>query len=263
MAKRVVDMSFWTDDKVVDLFSPEDKYFFLYLLTNPHSTQLGIYPLNKKVAAFELGYSVEAVAVLLDRFQNKYQIIRYSEETGEVAILHYLRHSIVKGGKPVEDLLLREINNVKNKDLLRYVSESISEDDNLNDTVRTVLSNLHIYNSLEDKKENVNGNDNVNAVSYHDSYHDSYHESSKVPKRFVPPTVEEVRVYCSEKNYTGVDPEYFVDYYQMRGWVLTNGKKMVDWKAAVRNWVRMDRDRKRKNAPPEKDDFGDFLHGGN
>ena len=92
--KRVVNTEFWIDDKVVDLFSPEDKYFMLYLLTNPHTTQLGIYKLNAKVAAFELGYSVEAVKTLLERFENKYGLIRYSNETQEVAVKNYLKHSL-------------------------------------------------------------------------------------------------------------------------------------------------------------------------
>ena len=53
--------------------------------------------------------------------------------------------------------------------------------------------------------------------------------------RFTPPTVEEVKAYCNEKGYTGVDPERFVDYYTSNGWRV--GKNpMKDWKAAVRNW---------------------------
>ena len=68
--KRVIGTDFWLDEKVVDMFSPEDKLFYLYLLSNPHTTQLGIYPVAKKVMAFELGYSLESVKVLLDRFEN-------------------------------------------------------------------------------------------------------------------------------------------------------------------------------------------------
>ena len=81
MIKRIVSTSFWTDGKVVDEFSPEDKYFMLYLLTNPHTTQLGIYEFNLRVAAFELGYSLESVSVMLDRFENKYGIIKRSTKT--------------------------------------------------------------------------------------------------------------------------------------------------------------------------------------
>ena len=38
--KRVINTDFWLDDKVLDLFSPEDKLFFLYLMTNPHSKDI-------------------------------------------------------------------------------------------------------------------------------------------------------------------------------------------------------------------------------
>ena len=61
---RVVSTSFWEDETIVNDFSPEDKYFYLYLITNPHTSQLGIYKLVPKTAAFELGYSKEAVMVL-------------------------------------------------------------------------------------------------------------------------------------------------------------------------------------------------------
>jgi hypothetical protein len=42
MIKRIVSTGFWTDDKVLDM-TPDEKLFMLYLITNPHSTQLGIY----------------------------------------------------------------------------------------------------------------------------------------------------------------------------------------------------------------------------
>jgi len=62
------------------------------------------------------------------------------------------------------------------------------------------------------------------------------------PKRFIPPTVEEVRAYC-EQRHNNVDPQYFVDYQESRGWMV--GKtKMKDWKAAVRTFERNDNSRK-------------------
>jgi len=54
-------------------------------------------------------------------------------------------------------------------------------------------------------------------------------------RAFKPPTFEEVKTYCDERN-NGISPQHFLDYYQARGWVLSNGKKMVDWKAAIRTW---------------------------
>lgn len=55
------------------------------------------------------------------------------------------------------------------------------------------------------------------------------------PKRFTPPTVEEVAAYCKERN-NGIDPAHFVDYYETRNWVLSNGRKCADWRACVRTW---------------------------
>lgn len=34
---RNVSTSFWEDNKVVDDFTPEDKYIYLYCMTNPHT----------------------------------------------------------------------------------------------------------------------------------------------------------------------------------------------------------------------------------
>lgn len=67
--KRVVDIGFWLDDKILEDYTPEDKYFYLYLMTNPHTTQLGIYPISPKIMACELGYSPEAVKSLIDRLK--------------------------------------------------------------------------------------------------------------------------------------------------------------------------------------------------
>ena len=168
--KRIVDTSFWTDGKV-DEFTPEDKYFMLYLLTNPFTTQLGIYEISIKQAAFQLGYSMDAVKALIDRFENKYGILIYSPKTDEIAIKNFLRHSIVKGGKPVEDCIKKEMLKVKNKKLIAKVFNHISDKDDLNVTVSKIITQYKNENDIDN--DNGNDNDNDNDVSYHDSYHDS------------------------------------------------------------------------------------------
>jgi len=68
----------------------------------------------------------------------------------------------------------------------------------------------------------------------------------KVNKRFVPPTVDEVRAYCQERN-NKVDPERFVDFYESKGWMIGKNK-MKDWKSAVRTWEKKDnQEQKPKN----------------
>ena len=73
--------------------------------------------------------------------------------------------------------------------------------------------------------------------------------AKKAAPAFHPPTVEEVKAYCLERN-NKVDAVRFVDYYTANGWKV--GKNpMKDWRAAVRTWERDDRpsgiDRARKN----------------
>lgn len=157
--KRVVDTSFWSDDKVLNLFSPEDKYFMLFLLTNEYSTQLGIYHLPVKKAALDLGYSIESVEVLIDRFQNKYRIILRSKDSGEIAIKNYLVHSVVKGGKPVLDCLMKEEEQVIDKSLLGYIYHNLVNKDIKNTTVIEYIEHLSIY-----KDKYINDNDNERIV---------------------------------------------------------------------------------------------------
>ena len=57
-----------------------------------------------------------------------------------------------------------------------------------------------------------------------------------VCSRFAPPTTEEVKAYCEERG-NKVDPQKFVDFYTMKGWMVGKNK-MKDWKAAVRTWER-------------------------
>lgn len=65
-------------------------------------------------------------------------------------------------------------------------------------------------------------------------------------KRFIRPTVEEVRAYCSERG-NGVSPEAFCDFYESKGWFV--GKNLMkDWRAAVRTWEKRDGRGERKIA---------------
>jgi hypothetical protein len=62
---------------------------------------------------------------------------------------------------------------------------------------------------------------------------------------FVPPTLEEVRAYVTERQST-VDPQRFVDHYTAKGWRV--GKTpMTNWKAALRSWETNGVDDRRHN----------------
>jgi len=66
-------------------------------------------------------------------------------------------------------------------------------------------------------------------------------------KKFIKPSVEEVRAYCQERN-NGVNPEAFIDFYESKGWKVGN-QPMKDWKAAIRTWEKRDPKPLNKSSP--------------
>lgn len=90
---RQVMLSFWTDSFIRDNFSAEDKYFYLYLLTNTHTSLCGCYEVSEKMIGEEMGVSKETAAALIDRFRSKYNLIRYNRFTKEVLILKWSKYN--------------------------------------------------------------------------------------------------------------------------------------------------------------------------
>jgi len=169
--RRVVNTDFWKDDIVAEQYSAEDRYFMLYLLTNPNTKQCGIYHLPIRTMSFELGYTQDATKSIVDRFEKKYKNIIYSKETNEIAILNFLKHSIIKGGKPVEDCIRKELGQVKNKcliaevykHLLKFMDEQIEYKLKANGTSMYVgIKNVFNEFIKEDDIKNDNDNDNDN-----------------------------------------------------------------------------------------------------
>ncbi|OES45261.1 DnaD domain-containing protein [Domibacillus iocasae] len=154
MAKfRMVHTAFWDDPKVNEEMTPEDRYFFLYLLTNGNTTQIGIYQITKKQMAFDMGYSIESINSLLQRFTDHHKIIKYSEKTREIAILNWGRFNFNKGGKPVMDCVRAELKMVKDPELIPFVAERIEKPE-IKKIYDTYYDSLHDTSTSREKNEN-------------------------------------------------------------------------------------------------------------
>lgn len=92
----------------------------------------------------------------------------------------------------------------------------------------------------EEDKDNKNKKDNMGDPA------DAPERKRSTRKPFNPPTVEEVRAYCVERE-NSIDPEAFVDFYASKGWMIGKNK-MKDWKAAVRTWEQGDKRKGVKNS---------------
>lgn len=77
-------------------------------------------------------------------------------------------------------------------------------------------------------------------------------EIEKKPKRFVPPTLEEVKAYVRERN-SGVDPVKFWEYYSAGGWKDSKGNPVKNWKQKLLTWEKKDGAKEGRNAPVSAD----------
>ncbi|WP_458413801.1 DnaD domain-containing protein [Schinkia sp. CFF1] len=153
MAKyRMVRTDFWKNPIVLEEMTPEDKYFYLYLLTNPHTTQIGIYRITKKQIAFDLGYSIESVQSLMERFEKHHRLIRYNPETRELAIKNWGKENLQKGGKPVMDCILSELKEVEDCTLIQNVSESIHKKE-IRSLYEDFCTQEDMFFAMEDKDQ--------------------------------------------------------------------------------------------------------------
>lgn len=82
---KKVNTGFWKDPVVREM-AWDEKYFYLYLLTNPQATQDGIYEISLEQLAEKSRLSIETVQALIRRFTEDYKLITYNPETCEILV---------------------------------------------------------------------------------------------------------------------------------------------------------------------------------
>lgn len=122
---RQLHVSYWQDSFVLDL-TPEEKYFYVYLLTNSKTKQCGCYEISKKVIELETGYNRETVEKLIKRFI-EYRKIAYNEATKEILIINWLNYNSYKSPK-VMQCILKEIELIKCAEFRKKTMDRLSID---------------------------------------------------------------------------------------------------------------------------------------
>lgn len=127
---RNISMNFWQDSKVVDDFTPEDRYIYLYCMTNPHTNLCGCYEVSIKQIAGETGYNNDSVERLLKRLDREHNVIRYDAQTKELLILNWFRYNWT-GSDKINKPLLADIRKVKCDRFREYLAQRYNERDNV------------------------------------------------------------------------------------------------------------------------------------
>ena len=228
MQYRPVRTNFWVDSKVSSKFTPEDKYFYLFLFTCPFGNLVGAFEFSLPIAAMYLGYDQETVKRLLKRFEEIHKVIYLDENTSEIIIFNYHKYNWNPSNKFLKGIETRalELKSEKIKKMLfdiiktnypkyefsipyAYPIGGVSDNTNTNtntNTKKVVVSNYQKRNGIENENEN-----NLNNFSF-----------STFKTIF-------------EANKFTFDLEKFYNYYLAKDFML--GKdKMSDIEAVMKVW---------------------------
>ena len=224
MAKyRSIQTSFWSDSKIIDDFTPEDRYFYLYLLTNEKSNQLGCYELSIKQMCRDTGYNEETITKLLHRFENNLKVIYYDLTTKEILLKNWYKYNWLDSDK-TRVCIEKEFNLIKSSVLIDLICPLYAP-----------------YIPLGSKKKNKNNKKNNKNKK---------NSESEISQNcdFVAPTLADILIYSSE---LGIDNkeycERFYNHYEAIGWVNGSGQEIKNWKLVFNNWLKKDKIKKEED----------------
>jgi len=142
-------------------------------------------------------------------------------ESGVIVIKHWRMHNYIRADRYKETAYIDEKSQLSIKENGSYTL-------NGNHLATTCLPDgNHLDTQVSIGKDSIGKDSNSTGTAV-----------PKQPKRFKPPSVDEVRAYCRERK-NRVDAEKFVDYYTSNGWKVGKNS-MKDWKASVRTWEKND-----------------------
>lgn len=213
MPNRIIKESICTNEQI-DQLTPFEETFFYRLIVN----------------ADDYGRMDGRIAVLRSRLfplktirDDQIEKALHSLATVEL-VYRYNVH-----GKPFVSLLGWERNQSIRAKKSRFPAPEDADDNEHAQEYECTCMQMNADVPVIQSNQNTNPNQNPNT------------KGNARATRFSPPTVDDVRAYCSENRYT-IDAQRFVDYYASNGWMVGKNR-MKDWKATVRTWAS------RENSP--------------
>lgn len=125
MAKRMIDTELWNNEEIIENFTAEDKYFWLYLLTSPHNNICGVFKNSPNLIARDMGLHKDTVVNLLYRFEKIHNLIYADKETNEVLILNWYKFNWTKSPK-ILTMIEKEISSVKSQEIINALEKRVS-----------------------------------------------------------------------------------------------------------------------------------------
>ena len=221
-----IQKSFWTDSKVDDDFTPEQKFLYLYLLTNPHTNMAGCYEISTKQMSRETGLPIGVIEDNLSELQNRLHVIYYDISTKELLLINWWKYNWGSSPK-VRTCVSSDIKLIKNKNFKKYLEK---------------INNGEISSSALLDRVSIQYQNSIDT-SCSDSVSDSVSDSAgKYPVK------EEFMTLCREQSIADKFAESFFERYSANGWTTDNGEAVKNW----RNLLLAAWRKQKKQTEPEK-----------
>ncbi|WP_100612949.1 transcriptional regulator [Confluentibacter lentus] len=174
----------------------------------------------------------------------------YNPYSGSEVIIHDLsdRKAVFKNQTSSIIDQTQPINNQANSNDTEQVNEpniynnTKTSKNNKNISIDT---NVKIFNNDEflntAQKEMPLAFANTNEKKIKDNWQKKS-SAKKKEKNIIPivienPSLEQVKEYFKQEEYSEFEAERFYNYYTSNGWLIGGKTKMIDWNAAARNWM--------------------------
>jgi hypothetical protein len=223
-------------------------------LDMPLSTQCLYFHLNMRADDDGFVSNPKRIKNLIGASDDDLKLLRakrfiLSFEDGVIVIKHWRMHNTIQRDRYTTTAFQEELSMLKVKENKAY---SLTEGENIaleTKCFQNVSTDIDIDLGLDSDTDLEEDKDLGKKKKGTKVPKEKPSDVDVITKNTVPPPVDVVEQYCRERN-NGINAEHFCDYYTARGWKLSNGKKMVDWQAAVRTWEG--NDKKRQTEQPKK-----------
>ena len=221
--------------------------------------------LDTKFELIEAEFGVSGFAIVVKLYQQIYGGFGYyCEWTNEVALL--FSRSVGLGGNVVSEILEASIKRgIFNKDMFdkygiltsegiqkRYF-EAVAKRKFVN--VKNEYLLIKVAQNSEKEVENpINSDYNPENSVHNTQIKGNKSKVNKIKLEYsrtaAPPTLHEIKTFCSEKGYI-IDPEYFFEYYSLSDWKDRNGKPIENWKKKAILWNKSEKEKaeSKENIP--------------
>ena len=174
--------------------------------------------------AFDLGYSMESVTALLQRFETYHKLIKYDVESREIILLKWAENNLNIGGKPVQDLIKKEIEQVKNKDFLALMYSNCPKNSLKNFIGLLIYKNNVSYN--ETANESSDGS-LINLSNFEKNKktnnNNNFYESSDAPLNEAGAINNKEEIINNNHDHNNINNNIYGDLKKIKQWFVDNG----------------------------------------